>query len=95
MILDRFGVTWVYAIEIVDQNPGPSSTPMPQRTLGMRRERPAIVVTGLSVAGRGGRRTFAGFMLPLFEPTHDLVGDLGRFAADIDDDRVLVRRGFF
>jgi hypothetical protein len=32
-------------------------------------------------------------MLPVFELTHDLVGDLGRFAADIDNDRVLVRVG--
>ena len=33
-------------------------------------------------------------MLPVLEPTRDLAGDLGRFAADIDGDRVLVRRGF-
>jgi hypothetical protein len=32
-------------------------------------------------------------MLPSLELTHDRVGDVGRFAADIDDDRVLVRGG--
>ena len=32
-------------------------------------------------------------MLPILELTHDLVGNVGWFAADIDNDRVLVRCG--
>ena len=31
--------------------------------------------------------------MPSLELTHDFVSDVGRFSADLDNDRVLVRRG--
>jgi hypothetical protein len=38
----------------------------------------------LSKTSRAGRRKGVGLMLPVLELTHDLVGDVGWFVADID-----------
>lgn len=81
-------------MKIIDQHPGSQqdadAPAYPGDAEGASHRGDQSLLELVAAGGAGPSVSYSLFL----ELTNNIVGDLGRFAADIDDDRVLVRRGF-